>query len=71
MENDLPPVKSTTMAWRVSGAMPRKRLAKFHGVSKEKFPLYLKEIEFRYNNRSKNIFNLTVQNLCSLVPDLL
>jgi len=49
----------------------KERLAKFHGVSKEKFPLYLKEMEFRYNNRSKNIFNLTVQNLCGLVPDLL
>ncbi|TAK00454.1 MAG: IS1595 family transposase [Candidatus Manganitrophaceae bacterium] len=49
----------------------KERLAKFHGVSKEKFPLYLKEMEFHYNNRSKNIFNLTVQNLCGLVPDLL
>ena len=49
----------------------KERLAKFHGVSKEKFPLYLKEMEFRYNNRDKNIFNLTVQNLCCLVPDRL
>jgi transposase len=49
----------------------KERLAKFHGVSKEKFPLYLKEMEFRYNNRNKNIFNLVVQNLCSLVPDRL
>lgn len=49
----------------------KERLAKFHGVSKEKFPLYLKEMEFRYNNRDKNIFNLVVQNLCSLVPDRL
>lgn len=49
----------------------KERLAKFHGVSKEKFPLYLKEMEFRYNNRNKNIFNLTVQNLCGLVSDRL
>jgi transposase len=49
----------------------KERLAKFHGVSKEKFPLYLKEMEFRYNNRDKNIFNLLVQNLCGLVPDRL
>jgi|GEM_PF-4578374 len=27
-------------------------------------------MEFRYNNRDKSIFTLTVQNLCSLVPDL-
>jgi transposase len=49
----------------------KERLAKFHGVSKGKFPLYLKEMEFRYNNRDKNIFNLTAQTLCSLVPDRL
>ena len=49
----------------------KERLAKFHGVSKAKFPLYLKEMEFRYNNRDKHIFNLLVQNLCSLVPDRL
>jgi transposase-like protein len=29
----------------------RERLLKFHGVSAEKFPLYLKEMEFRYNHR--------------------
>jgi len=28
----------------------KERIIKFHGVSKEKFPLYLKEMEFRYNN---------------------
>src|SRR5512135_2800129 len=36
----------------------KERLIKFHGVSKEKFPLYLKEMEFRYNNRHQNIFLL-------------
>jgi transposase len=49
----------------------KERLIKFHGISKEKFPLYLKEMEFRYNNRDKNIFNLMAQNLCNFVPDLL
>ena len=29
----------------------KERLIKFHGVSPEKFPLYLKEMEFRYNHR--------------------
>ena len=45
----------------------KERLAKFHGVSKEKFPLYLKEMEFRYNNRRENLFNMLAQNICSLV----
>ena len=46
----------------------KERIMKFHGVSKEKFPLYLKEMEFRYNNRKKDIFPLLVENLCSIVP---
>lgn len=45
----------------------KERLAKFHGVSKEKFPLYLKEMEFRYNNRRENLFSMLAQNICSLV----
>jgi len=49
----------------------KERLIKFHGVSKEHFPLYLKEMEFRYNNRHNNIFNLLVQKLCFLVSNLL
>lgn len=49
----------------------KERLIKFHGISKEKFPLYLKEMEFRYNNRGKSLFNLLAQNLCNLVPELL
>ncbi len=49
----------------------KERIIKFHGVSKEKFPLYLKEMEFRYNNRKKEIFTLLVKNICSMVPNLL
>jgi transposase len=41
-----------------------KRMTKFHGVSKEKFPLYLKEMEFRYNHRHQPIFDTLVQYLC-------
>lgn len=44
---------------------------KFHGVPKEKFPLYLKEIEFRYNNRNYDMFDLLAQNIVNLVPFLL
>ena len=29
----------------------KERLLKFHGVSRENFVYYLKELEFRYNNR--------------------
>ena len=49
----------------------KERIIKFHGVSKEKFPLYLKEMEFRYNNRKKDIFTFLVKNICSIVPNLL
>ena len=49
----------------------KQRLIKFHGVSKEKFPLYLKEMEFRYNNRNHDIFELLAQNIVSFVPILL
>jgi transposase len=49
----------------------KERLIKFHGVSPEKFPLYLKEMEFRYNHRKEIIFKLLVQNVCHLVQNRL
>ena len=49
----------------------KKRLIKHHGVSREKFPLYLKEMEFRYNNRNAEIFHLIAKYLVNFVPDLL
>jgi len=45
----------------------KERLAKYHGVSKEYFPLYLKELEFRFNNRHQNLYYLFAQNICNLV----
>ena len=45
----------------------KERLIKFHGVSPEKFPFYLKEMEFRYNHRKEVLFNLLAQNLSHLV----
>jgi len=39
----------------------KERLLKYHGVSKEKFPLYLKELEFRYNMRKNDIFDLLIK----------
>jgi transposase len=44
------------------------KMMKFHGVSEAKFPLYLKEMEFRYNHRQKSIFNTLVRYLCDLRP---
>jgi transposase len=49
----------------------KERLIKHHGVSKEKFPLYLKDMEFRYNNRNRSIFQLLVDYLLTFVPDRL
>lgn len=46
----------------------KERFIKHHGVSKEHFPLYLKELEFRYNNRNSDIFEQIANYLCDLVP---
>lgn len=46
----------------------KERFIKHHGVSKKHFPLYLKELEFRYNNRNSDIFNQVAVFLCDLVP---
>ena len=45
----------------------KERLIKHHGVSKENFPLYLKELEFRYNHRFTDIFEIVSDYLCDLV----
>jgi transposase len=34
----------------------KERLMKYHGVNPVKFPLYLKELEFRYNHRDRDLF---------------
>lgn len=46
----------------------KERFIKHHGVSKKYFPLYLKELEFRYNNRKNDIFDQVANYLCDLVP---
>ena len=35
----------------------KRKMRKHNGISKNKFYLYLKESEFRFNNRGKNLFN--------------
>ena len=44
------------------------RLRRFNGVSARRFPLYLKELEFRYNHRKDDILPILLTSLCSLVP---
>ena len=48
----------------------KERLMKHHGISPRRFPLYLKDMEFRYNNRDNDIYELIVQYLCDFVPSL-
>lgn len=57
---------------RQTGFWPyaRERLVRFHGVTARKFPLYLKELEFRYNHRDQDILPILLANISSLVPDL-
>lgn len=40
----------------------KRKMRKHNGVPRRKFPLYLKESEFRFNNRKKNIFDI-MQNV--------
>ena len=36
----------------------KERFHKYHGINKNNYPYYLKEMEFRFNNRNNNVFNL-------------
>lgn len=47
----------------------KERLFKHHGISPRLFPLYLKEMEFRYNHRNEIIFDKLVEFLSDIVPD--
>jgi transposase len=39
----------------------KERLMKYHGVNPKKFPLYLKELEFRYNHRHHDLYDDVVK----------
>ncbi len=41
----------------------KERLLRFHGLTPRLFPLYLKELEFRYNTRGKNFYEELVNIL--------
>lgn len=47
------------------------KLIKFHGVSPVRFPLYLYEMQFRYNHRRDDLFELLLEATLKLLPDLL
>lgn len=49
----------------------KERLMKHHGISKENFPLYIKEMEFRYNNRNHDLFIVLVKFMCNFVSKVL
>ena len=36
------------------------RFHKYHGINKENYPLYVKEMEFRFNHRSENVYKLLI-----------
>lgn len=39
----------------------KRRLAKFNGLTSEKFILHLKECEFRFNNRKQNLYKILLE----------
>ena len=47
----------------------KERFQKYHGVSRTHFPLYLKEMEFRFNHRRDNLFTLLGDHLVRVLFD--
>jgi len=48
----------------------KERLMKHHGISPGKFPFYLKEMEFRYNHRDQDFYEILVNYLTNFVQNL-
>ena len=46
------------------------KFLKHHGVSPQKFPLYLYEWQFRYNHRDEDLFALFLKQSLKLLPNL-
>lgn len=38
----------------------KERFHKYHGINMTNYPLYLKEMEFRFNHRNEDVFKLLV-----------
>jgi transposase len=51
-------------------AYAKGKFLKHHGVSPERFPLYLFEWQFRYNHRREDLFTLFLTKSLNLLPDL-
>lgn len=47
---------STQSSLRTSRRFAKERFHRYHGIHKDKYYLYLKEMEFRFNNRKSNVF---------------
>ncbi len=47
----------------------KERLVKHHGMHPKRFPLYLREQEFRYNHRAGDAFPMMAQCLSDFVPN--
>ncbi len=45
----------------------KENMAKHHRVSPEKFLLYIKEMEQRYNNRDYNLFDLLLKYMLGVI----
>ena len=45
----------------------KENMAKYPGVSPGKFLLYIKEMEWRYNNRNKDLFDLLLRYMLWVV----
>ena len=45
-----------------------KRFVKYFGVSSINFPLYIKELEFRYNHRNSDLFDIMTKYICDRIP---
>lgn len=41
-------------------AFAKERFHKYHGINRKNYPLYVKEMEFRFNNRNENVFKLLI-----------
>ena len=44
----------------------KRRLHKFNGIPSARYVLYLKECEFRYNNRDKDLFSILCKNVLKI-----
>ena len=49
----------------------KERLIKHHGISKNKFLLYIKEMEWRYNHRTDNLFELIVKYMLGALIEMI